>query len=150
MMTRKTPFLLVVLSLLVSSSGCMMMRHSHHDGKNSASIEGDVWTREELYFGTAIPGGGVVSDSAWQQFVDGEITPRFPDGFTVLDASGQYRMATGETVKERTKIVVLVYLRKNEQSAAINKKIEEIIETYKRTFNQESVLRVRSTATTKF
>src|SRR5258707_4700217 len=45
----------------------------------------------ELMFGRSIAGHLRVSGAAWSRFLAREITPRFPDGLTVLDAAGQWR-----------------------------------------------------------
>jgi len=42
----------------------------------------------ELTFGRRIVGHIAVSETQWLQFIDNEITPRFPDGLSVFDASG--------------------------------------------------------------
>lgn len=68
------------------------------------------------------------------------ITPRFRAGLTVLDASRQFLNSSGILIKEKSKIVILIY----ESSREKNQAIHEIIETYKRTFQQESVLRATS------
>ena len=34
-----------------------------------------------------------MSEANWARFLAAEVTPRFPDGFTVLDAKGQWRDA---------------------------------------------------------
>jgi len=51
----------------------------------------------ELLFGRNIENRGTVSNQAFQGFLDSEVTPRFPGGFTVLDTQGQYR-ATGSRI----------------------------------------------------
>lgn len=33
----------------------------------------------------------MVSDEDWRAFLAAEVTPRFPDGLTVIDAAGQWR-----------------------------------------------------------
>src|SRR5262245_27986410 len=72
------------------------------------------WVREELYFGRGMPNGGIVSDSAFNAFVEREIAPRFPDGFTLTEAMGYYRMrATGATIKEPSRLLI-VYVPENE------------------------------------
>ena len=48
----------------------------------------------ELLFGRSMP-GGQVSEPAFQDFLAGVVTPRFPDGLTVLDGYGQWRTSTG-------------------------------------------------------
>jgi hypothetical protein len=53
---------------------------------------GSPYIETDLLFGTARPDGGPpVTDEEFRSFVDGFITPRFPDGLTVEDAYGQYR-----------------------------------------------------------
>ena len=91
---------------------------------------------DTLYFGTQKPGGGVVTDTEWQQFLADVVTPRFPDGFTTWDANGQWRDQKGVIEHERTHILQIVDPREN--------KIREIIEAYKKQFAQEAVLRLHS------
>src|SRR5262249_27399903 len=45
----------------------------------------------ELMFGRKIGDRIGVSEAAWARFLDREISPRFPDGLTVVDAAGQWR-----------------------------------------------------------
>jgi Protein of unknown function (DUF3574) len=59
----------------------------------------------ELLFGS-----GRVSDAVWKDFLDREITPRFPDGLTVFEALGQWRdPARGIVTRERSKVVLIVF-----------------------------------------
>lgn len=96
--------------------------------------------RTELYFGRSIPNGGIVSDEQWEEFLLQTVTPRFPDGFTVFDARGQYRQQDGQVAKEPTKVLIFLYSAK--ARTASRRKIEEIRRAYVRQFRQESVLRV--------
>jgi hypothetical protein len=92
---------------------------------------------DTLYFGTQKPGGDPpVSDAEWQQFLADVVTPRFPDGFTTWEASGQWRDQKGAIERERTHILQIV--KPNEM------KIREIVEIYKRQFAQEAVFRLHS------
>jgi hypothetical protein len=95
-----------------------------------ASLPGATPTllRTELLFGLSRPGGDVVTDAQWQEFVDRNIAPRFPAGFTVVEAA----------VRERSKILILVYPSSPEADAAV----EHISADYKKLFEQEEVLRV--------
>ena len=88
----------------------------------------------------------MVSESEWQEFVKAVITPRFREGLTVLDGSGQFLNSSGMLIRENSKIVILIYEKSPEKNQAIN----EIIETYKRTFQQESVLRATSEVKVSF
>jgi hypothetical protein len=101
--------------------------------------EAEPWIRTELFFGTSRPDGGVVSEADWASFLDTEITPRFPDGLTVLDGAGQWQGEDETIVEERSKIVILFYPR--EAVAESNAEIEAIRAAYETRFQQESVLR---------
>src|SRR5829696_1853543 len=92
--------------------------------------------RAELIFGRNIKGGGVVSEAAWRRFLDEEVTPRFPDGFTVIDGRGQWR-GEGQTkiVKEASKVLVVAMPGGAERRA----RLAAVAEAYKRRFRQESV-----------
>jgi hypothetical protein len=96
--------------------------------------------RTELYFGTDKPGGGKVSPQDWDKFLESEVTPRFPDGFTVLEGYGQYKGSDGKIVREASHILVIFYPKK--QRVDVDRKVEELRDSYKKLFNQESVLRV--------
>lgn len=102
--------------------------------------DSDPFVRSELYFGTNRPDEQPVSDEEWESFLDNEITPRFPDGLTVLKGYGQFRTSSGETIEERSIVLVLLY--PIEARAESSVKIEEIRDLYEESFEQESVLRV--------
>ncbi|MBE9095937.1 DUF3574 domain-containing protein [Tychonema sp. LEGE 07203] len=102
--------------------------------------------KDELYFGLTKPGGEIVSESEWQEFVKAVITPRFREGLTVLDGSGQFLNSSGILIREKSKIVILIYQENSEK----NRAVQEIIETYKRRFQQESVLRTTSQVKVSF
>jgi len=94
--------------------------------------------RLELYFGTQKPGGAPVTEAEWGAFLDEEVTPRFPDGLTVLTGNGQWRNAAGVITKETSAVLVILYEPSAEKEAAI----EDIRAAYKDRFDQESVMRV--------
>ena len=43
----------------------------------------------QLFFGRSIGDQPGVSDQAFRKFVDEELTPRFPEGLTILEGGGQ-------------------------------------------------------------
>ena len=88
----------------------------------------------------------VVDDAAWDAFLKDTVTPRFPDGLTVLDAMGQWRGSEGLVQKERTKLLVILVPPHSDHSRSIG----EISEVYKRRFGQESVLQVVSDTCVSF
>jgi hypothetical protein len=105
-------------------------------------------THTALYFGSAIgERGEVVSEADWQRFVGDEIATRFPAGFSVVDATGQYRSpVTGNVVSEQTRVLTLIHA----DEPAIHRSIDAVAQAYKLRFRQESVLRVDQCAAFAF
>lgn len=102
-------------------------------------VDADPWERSELFFGTAKPDGSAVSEAEWNWFLATEVTPRFPDGLTVLGGNGQWQGEDGEVVRERSKLLILLYPRENAETSG--EQIEAIRAAYESAFDQESVLR---------
>ena len=94
--------------------------------------------RTELYFGTNKDDGTVVSEQQFLDFVDRQITPRFPDGLTLVTALGQFRGSRG-IERERSMLLILLYPLDTARSSG--QKIEEIRKAYIGEFRQQSVLR---------
>jgi hypothetical protein len=90
----------------------------------------------EFLFGRDIGHKLGVSEHAWVGFVAREITPRFPAGFTVSEATGQWRdRADGEIVSERSKRVEIVL----PGAADDDSRLDAVVRAYKRRFRQQSV-----------
>ena len=106
----------------------------------------DRWTEYRLFFGRSQGTSEVVTDEAWREFLAVEITPRFPDGLSVMDAAGQWRGASGTIVRERSKLVLILA----ESGASGLQRTDEIAQAYRQAFGQESVLRVVTTACVSF
>jgi hypothetical protein len=102
--------------------------------------------RDLLYFGRNMPGGNELSDSAWQQFVDEVVTPRFPAGLTTWDAAGQWRGASGRVERERSKVLALLH----PGDSASERSVAETVAQYKVRFAQEAVLRERTATCSNF
>lgn len=91
----------------------------------------------ELVFGRKIGDRVGVSEAAFAAFLAREITPRFPDGLTVVDAKGQWRDGDrGAIVREPSKLVLLTF----RDEAARREDLTAIAEAYKQQFRQQSVL----------
>ena len=56
---------------------------------------GRPFARTELFFGKAKPDGSMVTDEEFRAFLDEVITPRFPNGLTMLSGAGQFRGSSG-------------------------------------------------------
>ena len=91
--------------------------------------------RTTLYFGMARPKGSV-SELEWQIFLRDEVTSRFPAGLTVWEAEGQWKTPTGSIDREQSKVLLLVHA----DTAAARQSVQAVIETYRKAFEQESVL----------
>ena len=87
------------------------------------------------------PEGEVVGDSEWDAFLADAITPRFPDGLTVLDAKGQWRGSDDVIKKESTKVLIIFAPNEDEDAKDL---IVEVTDEYRRRFDQESVLKTVS------
>jgi Protein of unknown function (DUF3574) len=93
----------------------------------------------DLYFGRDKQAGGEVSEAEWAQFLAEVVTPRFPDGLSVLNVEGQARdpAAGGRIVRERTKLVVVVVF----DAPAHQARVREIVAAYNQRFGQHGVFR---------
>jgi hypothetical protein len=89
------------------------------------------WVVADLLFGR-----NRVSEANWARFLAAEVTPRFPDGFTVFDARGQWRDPGGQKIsRERSKVVTIAM----PPGADNDERLQKIIEAYKTRFKQQSV-----------
>ena len=91
--------------------------------------------RTTLYFGLARPKGSV-TELEWQVFLRDEVTARFPEGLTVWEAEGQWRSPAGSIDHEQSKVLLLVH----PDTAAARQLVMAVIEAYRKTFEQQSVL----------
>jgi len=122
----------------------------------TASMRGDAarpaqssgWTRSELYFAVGNEDGtGTIDESKWRAFLDSEVTPRFPDGLTVLDGYGQWRFQQdGRLVRQRCKVLVVLH----EDGTKPREDIEAIRVAWKRMSGHESVLWARGAVDVSF
>lgn len=110
-------------------------------------LAGELYARTELFFGLSKPDGAMVTEDQFKSFLDKEITPRFPDGLTVLMGDGRFHNKNGNVIVEKSVVVILLYPI---GVGTKNLHIEAIREAYKTAFQQESVLRVDSLACAAF
>lgn len=93
--------------------------------------------RLELVFGLSRKNAPDIDEEAWAGFLAEIVTPRFPDGLTVIEGRGQWRGASGEIRGEKVKILLIWHV----PDATSEARIEAIRAAYKARFAQESVLR---------
>ncbi len=118
----------------------------------TAALQGDAarpgeargWVRSELYFGVGQETGPAdraqtekITEAQWRAFLDKEVTPRFPDGLTVLDAYGQW-LFRGAKEPNRLSTKVLVIL--HEDTPQRRNDIEAIRLAWKQATGHQSVL----------
>lgn len=128
-------------------AGCAEFQGGHRDGV--AAQIGEKWVRAELYCGMSRRDGSTVTDAQWQAFLDRYVTPRFPTGFTVLNASGQYQsMEDGKLYREPSRVLVILFPR--EFQADAERKLQQVAQDYIGMFEQESVLKVESESSVRF
>lgn len=148
---------LLAASLALTLFGCATppAPSVHTTDPATSTLQGDPtrpaqaqWLRTELYFALGQENGReTISEQRWRQFLDQEVTPRFPDGFTAYDAYGQWR-DHGAATPERlsTKVIVILH----EDSAGRGKDIEAIRLAWKRITGDLSVLRLSQPAQVSF
>jgi hypothetical protein len=120
----------VVLALAQLLSACMML-------PQACAPPAESMVTAELLFGRNIGDRLGVSDAAFADFLAREITPRFPDGLTVMDARGQWRDGEGgRIVREPSKLVLLIFRDESKRRESLS----TIVEVYKNRFRQQSVL----------
>ena len=101
-------------------------------------IKGEIFARTELLFGSSRSNGPDITEEEFQGFIDLQVTPRFPEGLTLLSGDGQFQDSTGNVIQEGSKLLILLYPFSRDRSALV----DEVRAEYKSAFQQESVLRV--------
>jgi hypothetical protein len=90
----------------------------------------------ELVFGRRIGSRGIVRESGWRRFVAREVTPRFPEGLTILAGNGQWRdPSSGRIMREPVTVVIIAMPGTQED----HDRLGEIAAAYKKSFRQQSV-----------
>lgn len=121
---------LVLGALLLAQAGAASAQGISCPAPQNSMVE------VELLFGRNIGGRLGVSDTQWRAFLAREVTPRFPNGLTVTDATGQWRdEKTKALVREPSKIVRIIMAA----DAQAHDKIDAIASAYIKRFRQDSV-----------
>jgi hypothetical protein len=147
----------VCLAFLVCAGGCSAHQPIASLPAVAPTLAGDSahpghtegWVDTKLYFGLGPadhPEQGI-SEARWREFLDREVTPRFPDGLSVLDIYGQWQ-GKNQTTPERlhTKCLVIDY----QDSQPNRDKIEAIRAAWKKMTGDQSIMRVTVPADVSF
>ncbi len=138
------PFVLVaILAAVLALAACADIEVS----TSECADGGELWHEYRLFMGRGSGGAEVVSDEDWATFLADTITPRFPDGLSVIDVAGQGTTADGALERERTKMLLVLVPPTDE--TALNR-MNEIGAEYKQRFTQDAVLRVVAPACVAF
>ncbi|WP_201842764.1 DUF3574 domain-containing protein [Microvirga zambiensis] len=132
--------------LLLGMTGCASFSLTPHPRRWTCEAGDQSMVRDTLYFGRNRPKGGAVREAEWQRFLNEIITPRFPDGLTVVKATGQWRNASGHIEREGSEVVTVLH----SGDPTARGKISEIIAAYRQRFDQEAVLRERAATCARF
>jgi len=149
-----------VILLSVVYGGYLTYQRFHDQPSNSATsaeLQGDPahpgatsnWVDTRLYFGLGSADGSdkTARDAAWQDFLDKEVTPRFPDGLSVIDVYGQWQgKQQTSPEREHSKLLIIDYPDTSDN----RDRIEAIRRAWKQRTGAQSVLKVTQPADISF
>ncbi|HWG20569.1 MAG TPA: DUF3574 domain-containing protein [Terracidiphilus sp.] len=149
--------LALAAGIVLAASGCAHPGPAAPRATTAPTLQGDPahpgqthgWVDTRLYFGLGPadhPEQGI-SETRWREFLDREVTPRFPDGLSVVDVYGQWP-GKKQTAPERlhTKMLIVDYPDTPENRG----KIDAIRAAWKKMTGDQSVLRVTQPADVSF
>lgn len=149
MLTKTTFFSLTsAITAIALSAGCAAPAPTATPTVASpmtCPADAQAMVSESLYFGTSKP-KGVVSTADWQTFLSEVVTPKFPQGLSVWQASGQWKSDTGPVISEASYVLNIVHAGTSPEDQAL----ADVVSSYKVKFQQEAVLRVRSRVCASF
>ena len=153
---RIRPVLLTVV-LAFTLSGCAHQNVSAARPSVAPTLTGDAahpgqtngWVDTKLYFGlgpTDRPEQGI-SEAQWRDFLDKQVTTRFPAGLSVVDVYGQWKGKDQPAPERlRSKMLIIDYPDTQEN----RDKIDAIRTAWKQQTGDQSVLRVTESVDVSF
>ena len=112
-------------------TGCVSVTDTHALACSAGEDRREV---AEMAFGRNIGQTVGVSQADFARFLDEEVSPRFPDGFSVVDGQGRW-LYRGVVYNEPSKHVNLILLHPGDRA-----KLHEIAAAYEARFRQDAVL----------
>jgi hypothetical protein len=131
---RKTLFLILLCLTLPAASTARGQEAA--DAALCRTVGGTGSLEAELLFGRSIEGKGTVSNIQWSDFLAKEVTPRFPDGLTVFNTTGQWRDSETKQIVHEPSFIVLILAPNSPDTLT---RLSEIRTAYKIRFHQQSV-----------
>lgn len=108
-------------------------------------VDSSLSTVSRIYCGMAKPDGGKVTESDLASFIRDTLTTEFPDGFTVMRASGGWRdLSTGQTIEEPSAILEVAHGKQDSE------RVLNVAREYKRQFGQQAVMVASVPVNTQF
>jgi len=129
--------------LLSGAAAPTLTGDPNHPGRTAG------WVDTRLYFGLGLadhPEQGI-SEGRWREFLDREVTSRFPAGLSVTDVYGQWQ-SKGQAAPERLRSKVLIIDYPDSQEN--RDKIDAIRSAWKKMTGDQSVMRVTQPADVSF
>ncbi|MEU1436606.1 DUF3574 domain-containing protein [Streptomyces sp. NPDC005786] len=142
---------LAVLAMGTPVAYATLGAHSPEDARpvTGAAVRGKDYVETRLLFGTERPDAGPdVTDRQFLDFIDAEVTPRFPNGLTIQDGRGQWRDSHGAIERERSYELTLLYPAS--EARLRDPQIERIRDAYEKAYAQDSVARLEERTTADF
>jgi hypothetical protein len=144
--------MLMTIALLIPLTACagqstVPVSTLHGDAAHPPQTQG--WVDTRLYFGLGLADdvNSGISEQDWRAFLDREVTPRFPDGLSVVDVYGQWQGKQQKAPERlRSKMLVIDY----PDTAQNRAKVEAIRAAWKQKTGDQSVLRVTQPADVSF
>jgi hypothetical protein len=148
------PLRLILCLALLLPLGARAQTASTLAGDTAHPARTSGWVDTRLYFGLgpAVSPAKGVSEAKWRTFLDREVTPRFPDGLSVLDVYGQWMPKSRQAApgahpeRIRSKLLIVDY----PDTAENRSKIEAIRVAWKQMTGDQSVLKVTQPADVSF
>jgi len=116
-------------TLLLGLSGCMSAPKPQGCPVGQASLR-----TAQLFLGAKATPAPAERDL--RRFVDQEVTPRFPDGVTVMNGGGQWKGSENRMIREASKVVLVVLPAAGDSQG----RVEAVRIAYRTKFKQEPVV----------
>jgi uncharacterized protein DUF3574 len=129
--------MLIAMATALPLAGCISVHETTTAAPTMRCAVGEPMVETMLFLGMASP-NGPVSRFAFQTFVENEVTPRWKEGYTIIEGQGLW-FSEQRNITEREPSRVLV--RFHDGSAAASADIEAIRAAYIKAFTQDAVLR---------
>jgi hypothetical protein len=128
---------IAIAAALPLAAGCISVSETTTAPPAMRCAVGEPMVETMLFLGMASP-NGPVTRFAFQKFIEAEVTPRWKEGYTILEGQGLW-FSEQRNITEREPSRVLV--RFHDGGADASAGIEAIRAAYIKAFTQDAVLR---------